>query len=184
MHSDSRVHRVESAAALISAHGAHAASFSLVLKNSGAPRGSIYHHFPEGKRQLTEEAMRLASSRVLEYQRQLIATTPLEVLNHFIALWRSVVVASDGARGCAIAGVAVDADSPSDSLIDVAAEIFRSWTSLLKEQLIATGSDEDNAAALAVTTLAALEGALILCRSERNVIPLDTVAAQLRRLAT
>ena len=184
MHNDSRVHMVESAAALISARGASATSFSLVLEESGAPRGSIYHHFPDGKRQLTEEAMQLTSQRVLEYQRRVVATTPLDVLEHFIALWRSVVDSSNGARGCAIAGVAIDADPESESLIDAAAVIFRSWSSLLQEQFVAVGTDPDRASPLAVVTLAALEGALILCRSERSVTPLDTVATQLRRLVT
>ena len=49
---------VRGAAALFSAKGAGGTSFSEIIAASGAPRGSIYHHFPDGKRQLAEEAVR------------------------------------------------------------------------------------------------------------------------------
>jgi AcrR family transcriptional regulator len=43
---------VRSAASLIGSRGVDATSFSDVPADSGAPRGSIYHHFREGKRSL------------------------------------------------------------------------------------------------------------------------------------
>jgi AcrR family transcriptional regulator len=173
---------VRSAASLISERGASATSFSDVLADSGAPRGSIYHHFPEGKRQLTLEAMDLTAERVVAYLRSGTGTTPLEVLDHFIAIWRLVVVASHGAKGCAIAGVAVDADESATSLIFAARDIFRSWSALLAEQLHAVGVAAPRAHSLSVTALATMEGALILCRTEASVAPLDLVADELRIL--
>ena len=55
-----RERMIESAAALFSERGVDATAFSDVLEHSGAPRGSIYHHFPDGKAQLAEEATRYA----------------------------------------------------------------------------------------------------------------------------
>ena len=55
---DARQRMIVSAALLIREHGVEATSFSAVLAHSGAPRGSIYHHFPGGKAQLVEEATR------------------------------------------------------------------------------------------------------------------------------
>ncbi|HEU0163488.1 MAG TPA: TetR/AcrR family transcriptional regulator, partial [Thermomicrobiales bacterium] len=69
MSSDSRQKMIASAASLIASRGVNATSFSDVLADSGAPRGSIYHHFPEGKRQLAEDAIRWTSSRVLAFMR-------------------------------------------------------------------------------------------------------------------
>ena len=60
---------VRSAASLIRTRGVNATSFSEVLADSGAPRGSIYHHFPEGKKQLAEDAIRWTSERVLAHLR-------------------------------------------------------------------------------------------------------------------
>src|SRR2546430_16818335 len=104
---DSRAGMVRSAASLIRTRGVNATSFSEVLADSGAPRGSIYHHFPQGKEQLAEDAIRRTSERVLAHQRACRATTASGVLSCFIDMWRQAVVASTGAACCDVACVAV-----------------------------------------------------------------------------
>jgi TetR/AcrR family transcriptional regulator, lmrAB and yxaGH operons repressor len=168
---------VRSAASLISTQGMSATSFSDVISDSGAPRGSIYHHFPNGKDQLAEDAIRWTSDRVLAYLRAGDAATPTDVLNRFIGLWRRVVVTSGGASGCVVAGVAID--SGAGGLIDVVRDAFRSWIDLLTEQLHNAGVPASRAGTVAVATLAAMEGALILCRAEGGVGPLDVVAEEI-----
>jgi len=179
---DSRESMVRSAAALIGSRGVSATSLSDVLSESGAPRGSIYHHFPDGKKQLAEDAIRWASERVLAHQRACGGTTAASVLGCFIDMWRQVVVGSGGSAGCVVAGVAIDTVAADDLLLGVARATFRSWLSLLTEQLEAAGVPPGRAAPIATATLAGMEGALILCRAERSSAPLDAVAEELMRL--
>jgi AcrR family transcriptional regulator len=180
--SESRTKMVRSAASLLSARGLTATSFSDVIADSGAPRGSIYHHFPEGKAQLTEEAIRFVAERVAAHQRGYTGTTAAGVLERFIGLWRNVVVTSQAKAGCALAGVVVDSSTAQAHLLDIARAGFRNWIEILTEQLSATGVPADHAGRIATAVLAAMEGALILCRTERDVAPLDAVAAELMRL--
>ena len=182
MANDSRARMVRSAAALISSRGMTATSFSEVLLDSGTPRGSIYHHFPYGKQQLAEDAIRWTSERVLARQRACPATTPPQVLAWFIDMWRQVVQTSSGSTGCVVAGVAIDTGTGEEALITLVRETFRSWITLLTAQLETAGLPTDRAAALATTALAGMEGALILCRAEGTSAPLEAVAAQLTRL--
>jgi AcrR family transcriptional regulator len=182
--SDSRKKMVESAAALIGAQGMNATSFSEVLADSGAPRGSIYFHFPGGKRELAEDAIRWTSEQVTTYMRAATATTPSEVLQHFVGLFQHVVDATDGAAGCAVAGVTIDVPSSDDALLGVAREAFHAWSSLLAEQLAAVGVAPERANGIAVIAVAGVEGALILCRAERGGAPMDAVAEQLQLLVS
>jgi AcrR family transcriptional regulator len=46
--------------------GAHPTAIADVLADSGAPRGSAYHHFPGGRTQLRCEAVDYADERVAE----------------------------------------------------------------------------------------------------------------------
>ena len=181
MTNENRDRMVRSAASLISSHDASATSFSEVLGDSGAPRGSIYHHFPDGKKQLTEEAVRWISERVLTYLGSGPTDSPSEVLGRFIDIWRQTVVTSGGTAGCVVAGVAIDTvdDAP---LMEVVRTAFRSWVDLLASQLEAAGVPADRAAPIAQATLAGMEGALILCRAEGDVGPLDAVAEEIMRL--
>jgi AcrR family transcriptional regulator len=179
---DSRTKMVRSAASLIRTRGVNATSFTEVLADSGAPRGSIYHHFPQGKEQLAADAMRWTSERVLAHQRACPATTAAGVLDCFIDMWRQTVLASGGAAGCVVAGVAIDTAAGEPGLMDDVRATFRSWADLLAEQLEAAGIPAGRASTVALATLAGMEGALILCRAEGGVGPLETVAAELKRL--
>src|SRR5712692_3494426 len=179
---DSKAAMVRSAASLIGTRGVSATSFSDVLAESGAPRGSIYYHFPNGKEQLAGDAIRWTSERVLAHQRGCRATTPVGVLDCFIDMWRQVVLASGGAAGCVVAGVAIDTVAADRALIDLVRGTFRSWVDLLAEQLVAVGVPARRASRIALAVLAGMEGALILCRAEGNSGPLETVAAELKRL--
>ena len=182
MTSDSRDRMVRSAASLIRTRGVNATSFSDVLADSGAPRGSIYHHFPEGKEQLAEDAIRWTSERVLAHLRAGAAVMPSDVLQRFIDMWRQVVLTSRGTAGCVVAGVAIDTDAGEAGQLDLVRSTFRSWTAVLGEQLRAVGVPAGRATSIALATLAGMEGALILCRAEGNAKPLDTVAEELLRL--
>ncbi len=148
MSKDSRARMVRSAATLIRTRGVSGTSLSDVLAHSGAPRGSIYHHFPQGKEQLAADAIR----------------------------WTC------GAAGCVVAGVAIDTAAGEPGLIDVVRETFRTWVDLLSEQLVAVGVPGHRATPIALATVAGMEGALILCRAEGDIGPLETVAAELMRL--
>jgi TetR/AcrR family transcriptional repressor of lmrAB and yxaGH operons len=182
MADDSRTSMVRSAASLIGSRGMTATSFSEVLADSGSPRGSIYHHFPFGKKQLVEDAIRWTSDRVLAHQAACGSTTPEGVLFHFVSMWREIVLSSAGTQGCMVAGVALDAEPDLEGLMDVVRTTFRAWVALLSEQFEKAGVPSYRAWPAAVAVLAAVEGALVLCRAEGGVGPLDTVAGQLRRL--
>ena len=179
---DSRASMVRSAASLIRSRGVSATSFSDVLADSGAPRGSIYHHFPDGKAQLAQDAIQWTSERLLTHLRAGGPTSPSAVLERFIAMWRQVVVASAGSAGCVVAGVAIDTVPGEKDLMEVVRATFRSWVAVLAEQLEAAGVPSRRATPIALAALAAMEGALIICRAEGNVKPLNAVAEELIRL--
>src|SRR5260370_23581443 len=99
---------VRSAASLVRSRGVSATSLADVLADSGAARGSIYHHFPEGKAQLAEDAIRWTSERLIAHLRAGTPSGPSDVLGRFIDVWRRTVVASAGTAGRVGAAVAID----------------------------------------------------------------------------
>jgi hypothetical protein len=81
-----------------------------------------------------------------------------------------------------VAGVTIDTVAADKAMIEVVRATFRSWVQLLAEQLAAVGLPARRASRVALSTVAGMEGALILCRAEGNSGPLETVAAELKRL--
>ena len=179
MANDSRSKMVQSAAALIGSQGLNATSFTDVLAQSVAPRGSIYFHFPGGKRELAEYAIRWTSEQIIAHMQACAATTAVDVLRHFVGLFQHVAEASDGAAGCAVAGVTVDVTASDDELLILAREVFHSWVALLAEQLRSVGISKKRAEGIATISVASVEGGLILCRAEGGPGPLNEIAKQL-----
>jgi len=175
--SDARRKMIESAVTLLATRGLQGTAFSDVLARSGAPRGSIYHHFPEGKDQLVDAAIELAGDRALRVLDAVQDSPPKDVTGFFLDLWREVLVRSDLRAGCAVLAVTVATDSPD--LLGHAARIFRAWRERLADLYERGGMDTAAAARLATTVVAASEGAVVVSRAERSLEPFELVAAQL-----
>jgi AcrR family transcriptional regulator len=171
---------VEGAVRLLATKGVEGTSFAEVLEATDSPRGSVYHHFPDGKPELLHAALDLASERGLAAM-EATRGQPSEIaIERFLALWRFLLDYSHLTAGCAVVAVTVAAND--DELLDHAGTIFRTWTDLLTELCAAGGTNPDSARQLAVTVIAATEGAVALCRAERSMEPFEDVATVLLSL--
>ena len=65
-------------------------------------------------------------------------------------------------------------------LRETANRIFDRWQALLVEGFLEGGVPKSRAPRLARTVVAAIEGAVALCRAERSFEPLEDVLAELR----
>jgi TetR/AcrR family transcriptional repressor of lmrAB and yxaGH operons len=167
---------IERTAVLLAKKGLQGASFSEILEASGAPRGSLYHHFPGGKDELVLATLEYAGGQALDLLDRLSGRPPREVAEGFLALWRSVLARSDFAAGCAVVAVTVAAES--ETLRARAAEILKSWRERLTALFAEAGIPKKKARAVAASLVAACEGAVILARAERSFEPFDLVAAE------
>jgi TetR/AcrR family transcriptional regulator, lmrAB and yxaGH operons repressor len=180
MPNDARQRMIDSTTILLAKHGLSGTSFSDVLAASGAPRGSLYHHFPGGKDQLVLAAVGVAGDRAIAVLDRLEGKPAVEVARAFLDLWRSVLTVSDFGAGCAIAAVTVASDSPE--MLESAGTVFRGWRTRLAELFAEGGVPTGRSAALATTLIASSEGAVVLSRAERSFEPFELVAAE--QLAT
>ena len=168
---------IDGAVRLLARRGLQATSFSDVIEVSGAPRGSIYHHFPEGKDQLIEAALDAAGDVAIELLDRKAGAPAPEVAAWFLHIWREVLIRSDFQAGCAVMAVTVAAESTT--LRDHAAAVFRAWRARLAALLAEGGVPAADADALAASLIAGSEGAVALSRAERSLEPFDLVAGRL-----
>ena len=174
---DSRSRMIHAAAELFCQRGYHATTFSDVVRESGAPRGSTYFHFPGGKAELGVEAVR----RTAEHTARRLAATAssLDAVRLLVTALGNVLRASDFHAGCAVAGVVLDTTPDEEALLRQTAAAFASWRSALAEAFRREGATPAQARRLAVLVVAAIEGALMLARADRDIQPLTDVAREL-----
>src|SRR5437667_12854075 len=87
-----RERMVASAVDLLARRGLQATSFSEVLEHSGAPRGSVYHHFPEGKNQMIDSALDAAGATATDMLDRKAGASAEQIARWFRHIWREVLI--------------------------------------------------------------------------------------------
>ncbi|MGV9566752.1 TetR/AcrR family transcriptional regulator [Streptomyces sp. NPDC003480] len=173
-----RARLVAATRVLIEARGYFGTGLNQVLAESGAPRGSLYFHFPAGKDQLVAAALAEAGQEIGE----LITSAGKEHPDALAAVRATLTALADRmelsgyAKGCPLAAVALETAAGHEGLRRVCAEAYERWQQALAALLAAEGRTPAAAEAAAGAVLAHLEGALLLARVRHSRLPLDQAA--------
>ena len=153
-----------------------------MLEHSGAPRGSIYHHFPAGKSQLAEEATRYAGEFIAAGLVAALADDdPLAAIRSFTESWLEILRSNDFAAGCPILAAAVEGDRLPASR-EAAGAALSDWESLLAGAFERQGIAPERASSVASLTVAAIEGGIVMARAQHSTKPLERVATEVERV--
>ena len=175
---------LSASAALFQRQGYAATGLAEILSESGAPKGSLYHYFPEGKEAIAEEAMRTGGAAIEQRIRAGAARAPS--LAAFVAAYANALatmMAESGfSLGCQIATVALEAAPQSARLTKACRDVLGAWTAAIADALSAAGIAAPRGTELAELMMCTFQGALILARVQQNTKPIANAAAELTRL--
>lgn len=170
---ETRQRMISVMAAAAEEKGVSATGVNEVLERSGAPRGSLYFHFPGGKTELVEAALRQSAGQLDELMAGSLGGSPADTVTRFLEALADRQVASDFTKGCPIATVALETAGTAP-LGEVCAEIYTGWEASLADLLGDT--------ALAAEVFALIEGALLVGRVRRSREPIDAAVRAVRKL--
>jgi TetR/AcrR family transcriptional regulator, lmrAB and yxaGH operons repressor len=179
--SDAKAKMVTAGRQLIREHGYHATALSDVLELSGAPRGSVYFHFPGGKAQLAAEALKEYArdqADMIEHAGEESGSV-VELISAYVNLARGNLVKSDYTRGCTIAPLVLEGMAESDLLAGAATAAFSLMMESLAFQFAFFGMSRASARELAELVVSGVEGALVTARAFRSPAPFDSMLAAL-----
>jgi TetR/AcrR family transcriptional regulator, lmrAB and yxaGH operons repressor len=179
---DTRKKMLVSAAEVMRERGAAGVTIDEVLAHSGAPRGSVYYHFPDGRNQILTEALRYAGDSITAMIDDAAGWGAKALLREFVEFWERLLTEGDFIAGCPVVAAAIGCPDDDPKLSVDAGVILGRWCTALTRAFVTDGFEEADAASLAVMSIAALEGAIVLCRSTRNAEPLHQVGEQLEFL--
>jgi TetR/AcrR family transcriptional repressor of lmrAB and yxaGH operons len=179
---DTRQRMLDTAAELFHTQGYHATGLNQLVSAGGAPKGSLYFHFPGGKEQIAAEALRLSGVQLHDALKALVTQAPdtasgIEAVVNALA---QSLLDSDFQRGCPLATVALDVASESELIRQSCADGYDSWHDVLAEYLVKQGLSAEKAADLTTIVLASIEGGLLLAKTKKDIAPLRAIAVHLR----
>lgn len=178
----SRERMIAATADLLQKQGYSGTGLAEILAKSGAPRGSLYFHFPEGKEQLACEALAAHGKEWLARFREITrdAKDPSDSLERACRMLGDELERSGWELGCPIATVALEAAHTSTAIQRTCAAHFAELEEMVAAQLVQAGVPASLAPLAATFTVSALEGSLLLARVQRSREPLERVATALR----
>lgn len=157
---------------LLRRQGYAATGLNEVMAEAGAPKGSMYFHFPGGKEELAAAAVDRFAERTTAKMTDLLARRPVaEAVAGFFDSYIEYFERTDFRDGCVVATVALDEASTHERLAEAANTALTTWVDLLTDALESEGRSRDDAHDLATLVIATLEGAIVMAKGKRSVEP-------------
>jgi TetR/AcrR family transcriptional regulator, lmrAB and yxaGH operons repressor len=182
---DSKGKTLTAAVKLFRQQGYHGTALQDILAAGGAPRGSLYFHFPKGKEEIGASALSLAAEAVRQaiVQAAEKSDSAESFLVRIVRAMASDLERSDYREGCPIATTALETSAQSEVLGAATRTAFQKWELEIKRGLFRFGLTSGDADLVATMVLSQLEGALLLARTYRTLTPIQRAEEAVRLLA-
>ncbi|MGE6631910.1 TetR/AcrR family transcriptional regulator [Bacillus sp. NPDC077027] len=175
---------VKTAALLFRKQGYHATGLNQIIKESGAPKGSLYHYFPNGKEELAISAVQFVSKKIIADIEKSLAFSddPLKALQHFVSTFMTSFTNEEERCGIPIVLIAAESEVTHTKLhLACKIEMFR-WQQMVKEKLMTSHYEEEEAEELASFIHSMILGSISMTIVLKNTKPLHDVKKHLHRL--
>ena len=172
---------IDACVTLFRRKGYAATGLNDIVETSGAPKGSLYHYFPDGKNSIAVAAVEETGLRVANTLRDLAASTQsagalLKAHAELLGSW----MAKSGFRdGCPMTTVLLELAPDNRAVAEAGRRAYAMRLEILRDKLIDDGHPESRAVRLASLCTSALQGALVESRVQRSANPLHIAAAEL-----
>jgi TetR/AcrR family transcriptional regulator, lmrAB and yxaGH operons repressor len=170
--SDARSRLIRVSSALFRQRGYDGVGLTEILEASGAPKGSFYHHFPDGKEQLARECILYAGEQIgaaIDAAMSCAASLP-EGVRSFAGGIADWFERSGFREGCPITSIVLATAPQSGSHAEAAKAVFDDW----RRRLIAHSNrlNVPLGPSDAELFFMLMEGAWILARVQQSKEPL------------
>lgn len=164
-----RIKLATQAGYLFQQKGYHGVGLSEILDRAGVPKGSLYHHFPNGKADLALAAADIASTEVLRIINDAFdpARDYKDGVTTFCYKLAKYFDLHDGNVGCPVSATLLGGQEDV-RFRQALSSIFDGWIDLFIAHAVRLGQSQDEAAHNAKRLFLSLEGSWTLARARRD----------------
>lgn len=175
---------IEAAVKLFRQRGYAATGLNDLVEESGSPKGSMYHYFPDGKPSIAAAAVEEAGRRVVNTIEELAATasSTADLLLAHAELLAGWMEKSGFRDGCPITTVLLELAPADRAVTEAGRRAFSARLRVLRTRLVDDGYDAHEAEAMALVCTNAMQGSLVMARVECSRIPIIQTAQQLGKI--
>ncbi len=171
---DTRFRIAQSAAEALDERGYFGTSMNDILSRSGAPKGSMYFHFPRGKDEIASVAIRQVGEEITGLLTQgLGVEKDLDIaVATIFAYFRHRLVDGAFKCGCPISTTGLELSGSDSPVLEACNEAYTSWMAVVERALLRS-LPPSKAAELTNTIFYLVQGSLLMSRVSGNTSHLD-----------
>jgi TetR/AcrR family transcriptional regulator, lmrAB and yxaGH operons repressor len=180
--SETRARILLTMARLMEIQGYHATGLNEIIHESGAPKGSLYYYFPDGKEQIGSEAILESSKIITRRLREILVQIPepAEAVYRFLLGLADNVEASGFAAGSPLTTATIETSFTSEPINLACREAFDLILRVFEEKFLTGGFSTTDAAELALYVTTVVEGGILMSRTYHRAEPLRLAAKHLK----
>jgi TetR/AcrR family transcriptional repressor of lmrAB and yxaGH operons len=172
---------IDTATNLFQQKGYKSVGLNEILKASNVTKGGLYHHFPNGKEELLVTCLHglnevITSDIEAIFSRHQTTTeailSMIEKLIHNFEKNGTII-------GYTFSSIVSEMATMSEPVRTACSALYENIQHLYYEKLITEGYSNESASAIALLMTASIEGAMMLCLTQKSATPLKTVATLL-----
>ncbi|MDO5851848.1 MAG: TetR/AcrR family transcriptional regulator [Methanobacteriaceae archaeon] len=177
---------LNSATTLFQMKGYHATGLNEILKESNAPKGSLYYYFPEGKEQLALESITLTRDYVEKLIKNRLDKTddPIKAIQNSIIemvdetyIKSNSIISFKSNKKISINLIALETVFTNEKLREACKETFNIWEKCYTQKLIDGGFESKKAKYLGSIIESMIEGAILMSLTKKDDQPLLDIAS-------
>ncbi len=175
---------IETASRLFKVRGYCGVGLNDIIEESGIPKGSLYHYFPEGKEQLAIAAIDNTKKLVMADIKRVFEGTDnlIDALQAYVYELSRAFGADGDPIGSPIGTIAGEKHSTSEPIRLACEDTFKEWQSIYTQNFLQAGYTKEQATGLAIVFHALTEGGILLALTMKSGQPLETIAEQIPSL--
>jgi len=181
---DTREKILVTMARLIEKQGFHATGLNEIIRESGAPKGSVYYYFPGGKEQIGAEAILEAGTIISGRLHALLEAEadPVSAISSFMLNMAESMEAAGYNSGSPLTTATIETTITSEAINKACRKAFDMILSAFREKFIESGIKQAKASELAMFVTTLIEGGILMSRTYHDAKPLRIAARQLKGL--
>jgi len=183
---DTKARIIETATALFQQKGYKGVGLNEILKECKITKGSLYHHFPNGKEELLLACLQSMKETITTEVEDIYKEIPnaLEATKKMIDRLVSEYDREGTIAGYTFSSMVSEMASLNEPVRNACSSLYKKIQEILSNRLIEDGFSKGKADSLALAVIACIEGALMLCLTQQSSEPLIIVSQVLPNLWT
>jgi TetR/AcrR family transcriptional regulator, lmrAB and yxaGH operons repressor len=179
---------INAATRLFQLQGYHATGLNQILRESNAPKGSLYYYFPKGKEELALECINLTNVFVEKTVRDGLA----EINDPVESIKKSIEKIADNSNSekdekhsikstkkVSVNLIALETYANNETLRKACESAYNAWQKVYTEKLLEGGFNQEKAETLGMVIQSMVEGAIIMSLTTNSDAPIHKIAEQI-----